>query len=98
MNKTNLMGLMGKIVGNYKINPLIINLLGYGAIIFILSGCAHAFYSFYSFYSLPLENLFTNADTLHLPTMFADITENWSNLWGWNLPEAPYYFRNCSPQ
>jgi hypothetical protein len=80
---------MIKIVSTDKINPLIVNLLQYGAIIFILSGCA---YAFYSFYSLSPVNLFINADLVHLPVMFADIAGNWRNFGGWNLPEAPYYF------
>jgi hypothetical protein len=86
------MELIRKIVSTDKINPLIVNLLRYGAIIFILSGCAYAFYSVYSLLPANMFNMFINADLVHLPVMFADIAGNWSNFWGWNLPEAPYYF------
>ena len=33
-----------------------------------------------------------DADIIQLPTMLIDFQSNLANLWGWNLPDAPYYF------
>ncbi|MBE9222216.1 hypothetical protein IQ215_05850 [Cyanobacterium stanieri LEGE 03274] len=47
-------------------------------------------YDLYQVDSITL--LSTNADIIQLPVLSMDLSSNLSNIWGWRLPDAPYYF------
>jgi hypothetical protein len=56
-------------------------------VVLVLITCVHTLYLFPG-----TIDLLTNADIIQLPTMFLDLKADLGNFWGWQLPEAPYYF------
>ncbi|MGD1920338.1 MAG: hypothetical protein ACFCAD_16515 [Pleurocapsa sp.] len=56
-------------------------------VLLVLITCIRGFYLFPG-----TSDILTDADIIQLPTMFLDLKANLDNFWGWQLPDAPYYF------
>jgi hypothetical protein len=66
----------------------VLNSVGWLCLVLLVSiTCIHTLYLFPG-----TIDLLTNADIIQLPTMFLDLKADLGNFWGWQLPEAPYYF------
>lgn len=64
-----------------------LDIVRHGLFFLVFSSCIYILYLV-----TDVSALATNADMVQLPTMLLDFKSNPSNLWGWKLPDAPYYF------
>jgi hypothetical protein len=82
---------MANITANIKLNRSVTNFfsnsLGHGLLLLAFGWCIYILYLV-----TEVSDIAINADLLQLPTMLLDFKSNPSNLWGWKLPDAPYYF------